>query len=117
MEKSSHLPKTNKRERQWNRALSRLGRGDVAPEGWGRERLAFGWEGGKTSVGGRLAGPMLHHRLGGTPLSISPPRRPVQKVKVVRGRAGREAQRAWEPAVGESFLEKDALLEWVAVVG
>lgn len=33
-------------------------------------------------------------------------------MKVVRGRAEREARRAREPAVGESFLEKDSLLEW-----
>lgn len=47
MEKSSHLPKTSKRGRQWNRALSCLGRGDLAPGSWGRERLVSGWEGEK----------------------------------------------------------------------
>lgn len=55
---------------------------------------------------------MLHLRPGGTPSSISPRIRPVQKMKVFRETAGREAQRAGEPAVRESFLEKDALLEW-----
>lgn len=54
---------------------------------------------------------MRHLRLGGTPLSTSPCVRPLEKMKVVRGRAGREAQRVWEPAVRENVLEKDALPE------
>lgn len=55
---------------------------------------------------------MRHLRFGGTPLSTSPHVRPLEKMKVVRGRADREAQRVWEPAVQENVLDKDALLEW-----
>ena len=32
-------------------------------------------------------------------------------MKVAPGRAEKEAQRPWEPAIQEGFLEKDALLE------
>lgn len=118
MEKSSHLPKVSKRRRQqtgecvvWEGVMKFL-------QAWtnrlvsccGRERRVDIPLSPRCPVLGE--GPadcMLHLRLGGTPLSTSPHVRPAEKMKA-RGRAEREAQRAWVSAVREGFLEKDVFL-------